>query len=46
MLGYLIAIRNFIIAVVLAWIGMELAPADHDKESPAEPAPADSVLFR
>lgn len=44
MFGILIAVRNFTIAVLLAWMGFSLAPdSDQQDESPSS-APNNSAL--
>ncbi|MEL7481925.1 MAG: hypothetical protein AAGJ29_10215 [Pseudomonadota bacterium] len=43
MLGILVAIRNFLLAVILAWLGMEL-PAQDPQQDQAT-APESSVSF-
>lgn len=41
MFGILIAVRNFTIAVLLAWMGFSVAP-DSDKQDDSNAAPANS----
>ncbi|MEO0884025.1 MAG: hypothetical protein AAFY34_15025 [Pseudomonadota bacterium] len=41
MLGFIIAFRNFVIAVVLAWIGMDALPSDGGRDAPADQTPAE-----
>ena len=44
MVGIFIAIRNFTIAVLLAWMGFSLAPDANDKEDSATGAPNSSAI--
>jgi len=45
MLGFIIAFRNFAIAVVLAWIGMDGVPSDPGRDAPTDSSPSEKVLF-
>jgi len=42
MLGYIIAIRNLAIAVILSWIGISFSAPDHDTPK-APDAPEETV---
>lgn len=44
MVGILIAVRNFTIAILLAWMGFSLAPDADDKEDSAAGAPNSSAI--
>ncbi|MCR9077945.1 MAG: hypothetical protein NXH78_02490 [Hyphomonadaceae bacterium] len=44
MVGILIAVRNFTIAVLLAWMGFSLAPDADDKEESGSIAPNSSAI--
>lgn len=44
MVGILIAVRNFTIAILLAWMGFSLAPDANDNEDSAAGAPNSSAI--
>lgn len=44
MFGILIAIRNFTIAVLLAWMGFSIAPDGDNKDDSRADAPNSSAL--
>ncbi|MEL7129920.1 MAG: hypothetical protein AAGK23_10255 [Pseudomonadota bacterium] len=45
MLGFVIAVRNIIIATVLAWVGLEHAPSDDQNDAPSPSSPSESLRF-
>ena len=45
MLGVLVAIRNFTIAVLLAWMGFSVAPDDNEKKDSAIAPSSGAVSF-
>lgn len=44
MLSILVAIRNFTVAILLAWMGFSVAPSGDDKKESVSTAPNGSVL--
>ena len=44
MLGFLIALRNFTIAVLLAWMGFSVAPDNDEKKESSSAVPASNVM--
>jgi hypothetical protein len=44
MVAIIVLIRNLVLAGILAWLGVEFAPADPDDS--ADNRPAESVLVR
>ena len=44
MFGFLIAVRNFTIAVLLAWMGFSVSPDSDNKEDSTAGAPASNAL--
>lgn len=46
MLGFVIDFRNFVIAIVLAWIGMDIIPSDTGRDAPSDPTPSERAVRR
>ncbi|MBU2606163.1 MAG: hypothetical protein KKC43_09760 [Alphaproteobacteria bacterium] len=44
MVAIIVLIRNLVLAGILAWLGVEFAPADQDDS--ADKRPAENVLVR
>ena len=43
MLSLLVAVRNFTIAVLLAWMGFSVSPDSDDKKEATSAAPASAI---
>ena len=43
MLSLLVAVRNFTIAVLLAWMGFSVSPDSDDKKEANSASPADAI---
>ncbi|NQY41476.1 MAG: hypothetical protein HRT80_15430 [Henriciella sp.] len=43
MLSLLVAVRNFTIAVLLAWMGFSVSPDSEDKKEANSAAPANAI---
>ncbi|MFN3211559.1 MAG: hypothetical protein ACE37M_00500 [Henriciella sp.] len=43
MVNFLVAVRNFTIAVLLAWMGFSVAPESADKEEANSGSPSNAI---